>query len=483
MHAHFLGSDSSLVGQIMSLCPTKGRWMGQLVQAEGKNIAFDVHVSEEGAFQVADRALGDFATLQAVQITLTRGERVARGWVHMEALLGMERSHRSIAGALNRMISREATDDDTLALLDYVSMSAARHITLFNAAITVADENKGGSGDNQAEDEIVHVRLEEFAPIADPPGEDDRLSFSGISTGTAGGLDDLLAQIRCLALGHGTRQTQPARVTSQISVEDELNTVEGLDAAGENGGEGGLTRRLAHFEFEMLAIARRPTTPDDLRRAILCMLFETGMSIRLHRLKSPFDALEFMQKWLVDTTSVAGAGEKLQALEQHVVTASVLTVALAHEASVDLATKCHEGLERFYGGVVDQDRAAAALIGDNRIGFTAALSSVEMELRPVLAGILATPTRRRQLELAMDAARRGDAIPLDHPIFASSKGRELGNCLESPLWEKQVRQANDERPMCAYCYHTLPEAEARDLRRDRFARCIHCRKYTVNMSL
>jgi len=82
-------------------------------------------------------------------LILTQGERRARGWVNQEDILRLSREQRSII----RLINREETIDDDIALLDYLSISANRHLTAFAKTISVEKkeqhDKKNGSASVQ----------------------------------------------------------------------------------------------------------------------------------------------------------------------------------------------------------------------------------------------------------------------------------------------------------------------------------------------
>ena len=141
-----------LSGHLITLQPAAGLWQVRLVQADGDSVSHDVEVDQRGRFAFRDRALESFSQAPAVQILMTMGNREARGWVHNDMLLGMSARRRLTAGALARLMRRDATDDDIQALLDYLSIHAEQHLRLFNLPIAGQngrDEDGGARGQNR----------------------------------------------------------------------------------------------------------------------------------------------------------------------------------------------------------------------------------------------------------------------------------------------------------------------------------------------
>src|SRR5262249_17970177 len=82
------------------------------------------------------------------------------GWLAMEELLRMPMRQRTVFSAMVRFMTDEATDQDDIVLLDYLAVSAARHLVAFRSRPQKTEENASVEAPN---DNIV-VAVENFAP-------------------------------------------------------------------------------------------------------------------------------------------------------------------------------------------------------------------------------------------------------------------------------------------------------------------------------
>ena len=186
-----------LYGHLITLQPAAGLWQVRLVQADGDSISHDVEVDERGRFAFRDKAMESFSQPPAVQILMTMGNRAARGWVHNDMLLGMSARRRLTAGALARLMRRDATDDDIQALLDYLSIQAEQHLRLFN--LPIAGQTAGTRMARRGE-KTVSVHIDELAPL--------RMSKAARRLPREPGLRRMISsygdgRLRRVLLGHG----------------------------------------------------------------------------------------------------------------------------------------------------------------------------------------------------------------------------------------------------------------------------------------
>jgi hypothetical protein len=210
--------------------------------------------------------------------------------------------------------------------------------------------------------------------------------------------------------------------------------------------------------------------------------------MRIHRLSDPEGAHEFLQSWFPRACRLAKAEPgRLSALQQHIVTAAAILFRLAAGAGSPgkIAAALHDSLERYFGGAVDREDALRSLIPDVDAGFAALISRVpdEAALADSLASILAQRTTRQQLADALALAAKCEPIPADWVVFASPLGTELHKALSRPDWQKKVRTGRNGGTSCAFEYYAFSKYEAAAYARLRVARCIHCKRFTVNVSL
>ncbi|TPM94233.1 hypothetical protein [Mesorhizobium sp. B2-1-5] len=480
VYAGFDRHDASLLkGGIISLQSTQGVWTGRLVQADGEATSFEVAVEPDGRFAVRSPALEAFSEMPALQIVMTMDEREARGWVHNEMFLSLSGRRRLSVGSLSRLMRREGTDDDFEALLDYLSVQAERHLRMFDRPVLKAlDEG----GDQNGAAKSVTVNLADLAPGAE--SSQGATSPTGISF-TPDQFDVAMSRLRRILLGHGRAKTAPLQHSGESVVAEEDDP----GAGGEEGpaqDEHASKLGLADFEREIGRLIKDADDKPDVLRGLLAMELEVVMWMRIHRLGDLDGAHEFLQSWFLKACRLAKPEPKrLTSLQQHIVTGAAILFRLASGAG-KAAAELHDSLERYFGGTVDREKALGSLIPDVDAGFAALLSDVsdQAALADSLTTILAQRTTRQQLADALTLASEAQAVPADWEVFSSPLGAELNKALSRPDWQKKVRRAGrSDSKACAFQQFSFSPQQAAEFQRLRFAKCIHCNRFTVNLHL
>jgi hypothetical protein len=480
-YAAFDRDDPSLLrGSVISLQPTAGIWRGRLIQADGDMIAFEVSVETDGGFASRSAGFEGFSELPALQIVMTLGDREARGWVHNEMLLSISGRRRLTAGALSRLMRREGTDDDIEALLDYLSMQAEQHLHMFDRPVQKArDEGEG----TDEETKSVTVDLAELKP-----GSPDTTvpSHGSISASTPDQFDLAMTRLRRVLLGHGRARSIQLQHAGESAVTEEDNP-----EAGTNGGltpeDGARKLGLTDFEREIGRLIKDAESKPDIVRGLLAMELEVVMWMRTHRLNDPEGAHEFLRSWFARACRLAKPDPtRLTSLQQHIVTAAAVLFHLAAAAGNQrgVAAELHDSLERYFGGTVDHKQAQGSLFPGIEAGFAGLLTgiSVKEELEAGLGTILTERTTRQQLADALALAATGAPIPKDWQVFATPLGAELHEALSSPNWDNRVKATRwADLTACAFEFYSFSPAIVSSYRRLRFAQCIHCKKFTVNL--
>ncbi|MBZ9917105.1 hypothetical protein LB517_01395 [Mesorhizobium sp. BR1-1-12] len=480
VYAGFDRHDASLLtGRIISLQSTQGVWTGRLVQADGEATSFEVAVEPDGSFAVRSSALEAFSQMPALQIVMTMDEREARGWVHNEMFLSLSGRRRLSVGSLSRLMRREGTDDDFEALLDYLSVQAERHLRMFDRPVQKPlDEGEDQDGAPKS----VTVNLADLAPGVE--SSQGAASPSGISS-TPDQFDVAMSRLRRMLLGHGRAKTAPLQHSGESVVAEE-DDPEADGKEGPTPDERASKLGLADFEREIGRLIEDADDRPDVLRGLLAMELEVVMWMRIHRLGDLDGAHEFLQSWFLKACKLAKPEPKrLTSLQQHIVTGAAILFRLASGAghAGNAAAELHDGLERYFGGTVDKEKALGSLIPDVDMGFAALLSDVSEQavLADSLTTILAQRTTRQQLADALALASDAQAVPADWEVFSSPLGAELNKALSRPGWQKKVKMGGKDMTACAFDYFSFSKPDAAAYTRLRVARCIHCKRFTVNL--
>ena len=481
VYASFDRNDpQKLTGQLISLQEVAGSWSYRVVQADGTTHSGTLDVQADGHFTVLDPELELFAELPALQIVLRRGEREARGWIHSEMLLNVGARRRLTAGALSRLMRREGSDDDIQALLDYLSVAADKHLRIFD--LPVVGKTEGDEGpDDAGPAGSVRVSLGDLAPMEGLPG-----SVENALADTSPADDQFetaLVRLRRMLLGHGRARTVASQegLGSAILAEDEQD-----EAGRQTPEQVACSLGLNDFESAITAMLEECDAQPERMNGLLTIQFEIGMWMRIHRLEDMEGAFEFLGSWLRRTAKrTTQPQDRVTALSQHFITATAIRAAfVSGDRKNEELVGLHDDLEKFFGGAVDQSYAFESLIDDPEKGFAAALAQGQppLDLKQALSGVLATRTRRQQLEEALNVRSSGQAVPADWAVFQSVTGKALHVSMHRPNWEKRVKRAIPNYEACSHCYCSYPLQERSIYKHERIGRCIQCGKFSLDVS-
>lgn len=473
-------NSQRLYGQLISLQDVGGEWSYRVVQADGTSHAGVVKLGDDGAFSVFDEALEAFAELPALQIVLQLDEREARGWIHNEMLLSVGARGRLTAGAMSRLMRREGSDDDIQALLDYMSVAADKHLRVFDLPISKGNE-AAGSKDDDTTAEMVRVSLKELAPMPELP--EGITNAVGLGSSSEDQFETALVRLRRMLLGHRSSRNMPSGdgLASTVLAEDEED-----ETRPETPEQIAYQLGLKDFERAVGVMISACAEHPDRLRGLLTIQLEIGMWMRLHRLEDIDGAFEFLGNWIKRTAqNVTLRQDSVTALSQHFVTATAIRAAmLSDDNKADQLVGLHDDLEKFFGGPVDHASVLAALIEDSHQGFAAALAQADedVDLRAALEKVLATRTRRQQLEDALRLRSEGQAVPSDWEVFQSKTGKQLHESMHRLDWKRRIKKAIPNYEACSHCYAQYPMQETAIFRRERIGICIQCKRFSLDVT-
>ncbi len=476
-----LEAGGQLRGTVLARSDVEGRWEATLSDAADQFEVFNLAVDKSGGFSADVPKSERFAFASALQLTLEKAGKSVRGWVHQEDILRMPRLRRLGITSLLRLINRQETEDDDVALLDYLSLSANKHLGVFSHRIA---GRSGTRTHSQVANGDSIQRLSNIAPSSDE--ESSELARPHLSDSSEAILERVFAQLRQRMVRREAGREDQDKGLAETE-EDEQD--EKSNKSKKRHGESTLLRVLGpaieRFEDGIRRGIDRAEDEEqeDERRALLVIWFEVKQHMLLGRLNRRDQGFEFTKEWLTFVTDSASARSELGPLEQYVFTGAALCSLLAPEEGRSLLrARLHEDLERFCGRSVDSVLAFDALLSGEHVSFVALLiGSSGADLRAELDAILQTKTVRQQLEEAYEAYSRGSPVPPDMPVFQAGIGARLyeAMCAKGrPL----VKALRERRSMCAHDYLALEEVEERQLQRRRIVQCVNCKRFTIQLA-
>lgn len=469
IHAN-VRNDGVIAGQIIALFDKSGEWEGYLENSAADQTTLKVSVNEEGKFKQIIKNNDNILTTPGLQITLVKGDKYARGWVNQEDILRLSREQRSII----KFINCTETLDDEIALLDYLALSASRHLSTFSRPISIKQHiSKTNNKDGLCS---VHINLSDIAPdnALSPLDNDFATHDHSLDKNL-----DIFAQLRLRLLGRRSSADDSSKTISKSGIEDvdskDLKEKKSINKPVMNSID-----RFDHCIKECLV-----KTPNIVgRRAAFAMWYEVKLFM-LQRHQEIEKGLEFIWDWFQKVCSSKLISIPPESLEQHLFTVAAI---LAYQAKgspdkeKDLI-EIHECLERFCGGEISRALADEVLLDYPDVGFSSfLLAGKDISLRNDLHLLLDVITLRKMLSHTLNQYENDKVIDESSLLFRSKIGKEFLAMLKKGH-KKQfyIVAIKDRLSICPCCYMTLPIQAQLDLKHCRIAKCTSCSKFIVNL--
>ena len=123
-----LTAGGRIDGHLMTHREVTGRWQLRFEKSNQSYLDILVDVDQAGHFTANCANANEILSIGTVRVRLSRGDCETIGWLEMEELVRMSLEQRSIFSALSRFLSKQATDDDDVSLLNYLAISSAHHL-------------------------------------------------------------------------------------------------------------------------------------------------------------------------------------------------------------------------------------------------------------------------------------------------------------------------------------------------------------------
>jgi len=474
VHASLTGSGE-IHGRLIPDSAVEGTWQLTLERLGNILAELPAQVDQSGAFRVTFAGMERLIEAGSVRITVARADKRGAGWLEMEELLRMPAEQRSVFSALLRYMTNQANEQDDIALLDYLAISAARH---FGAFKPDSDEKlaKQRGAQVSAPTELL-VAVNQFAPDQMGARTTPPRTFS-----EGDGLDVLQQWFRRFrrtvlspSRSHGQAGNNPVRG----SAEDEEEAAE----------QQRVVRSFDAFQDGMIRALSQPDITDADKRAGSAIWFDVSTHMLCHRLGDIPGAVVFLRRWLARTTELVYASVSPKEIERYVfaVSAILAQFAKSEESSGDLRL-LHETLERFCRGPVSRDYAIEAVDRAWAEGLGAFLLGGEQpDLDANIDLILSATTSLKDLKTLLEAVHRGEVIPRDSRIFFGRDGHEdtLGRDLRAVLIRRDrhryLRERTDDNFGLSCCHLRFSSAAAAEYRNRRIARCSMCNRFNLRL--
>lgn len=463
--------NGDLRGQIMSLTSPAGIWSGEIQRSNGEFIELIVTASADGRFYVGNLTADEnFLLATGLQINLQKDGQVARGWITNTTILNLPKIYRISTSSLLRMLNREETDEDDIALLEYLAIYARDHLNIFRSRVIAGPSSPEDAGPGA---EVLSIDLELLRPDTDVhlAGSHDRDPV--MSTVVA--LERLFAQLRRRLLAHAPKRDGIATAPVGGASTDELDADEDIVTADKSRQR--FDGAFISFMTTMKEFAESPALTEDYRRPLLVLWVEVALHMLVRRKRDRSQANAFLRTWFRTATTGTSIKDNIDSLEQHVVTAAA--VLSANDDGNEMArAHLHEALEHYWRGTVNKERAASGLLPYSPLSIAALfLEDSQRTLQQHLNNVLESITLRHELEKLLD----GDSLENSSPLFQCDAGKALRDELLKERTRRHIEYA-EGNALCPTEFIKLSEACRGELQRNRVARCSVCGFLIVRIS-
>lgn len=469
-----LRQDSTLLGFVLWNGDLEGEWLGSLETKSGEYCEFNMRVDENGAFKCRMQLKEQILFGSGLQIRMSKDEVVGRGWVNHDDILRLTKEQRSLV----RLINREETAEDEVALLDYLAVSAAKHQLAFKSPILnhkkkKPDEKKGEDATN------ISIELASIAPDRTSFEEDDPLTL------LSGNRTDVMTQLRRILLGHDPNANAGDDEDDVVNPDDpEAQRKTKKQKAKEQQAKRAAKTSLDNFYAAMNSIVRE-AEGERARKTALVIWFEVSMFM-YRRHKQVEEGIKFQRDWFWRVAQEHYSEAESGALEQHFVTAAAVMAAKCVDEGLEkekLLMQIHETLESYWRGSVDYEYAKQALIDDLDIGFAGFLiDEPSVDLSKALVEVFQTRTIRDVLNEQVQKYALGESLDEAAMVFAGSSGEDFLSTAKKRRGVEFFKLKNPgPASYCPKCFMKLTEKQKNNLQYSRLAHCLHCSYFILDL--
>jgi hypothetical protein len=491
VHAH-LEKEGLIRGQILSSSTATGVWKARVVSPTGDSSDFSTQVNESNSFAAHLRWDSKYGLSSSLQILMTQGDREARGWVHVQEYLNLPQQARRILGTLVRLASHEETEDDYIALLEYLAVSTAKDLLTFRRQILFEHENGKEDGPDETSKRevkpVISVRIKEIEPKGIVPSDNECGALDFLDSTEL--LDRWLSNLRRRLLGgRGLGQSQHSdRKAGEIAI-----APAGTDEEEETGEDekqayqGRMDSALNKFDRHMRSLLsdEKAKAKDKFSGQVLVTWLEVKLPMLLERFSERSAAVGFVKDWFKEACQAEHLRDEETALEQHIFTVAALLPNLTSpdDCNSHGLSQIHDLLERFCAGEVPFTRAHSSLLRGRGVGFeTLFFEEKTVDLENNLARILQTPTLRQEILQVIRDAEIGRPLAFNLPVFDGVEGKAFREALNTPAGRQSIDMVKNDWGMCPHQYYKLKSEVLIKLEDDRVALCNWCGRVMIRVT-
>lgn len=454
-------SRDVLGGQMLGRGVPAGSWQAALEDAEGSVKEFILEVDEKGAFSKRLGDLGQFGGAATLQLTMQLEDRTACGWVSAEMYLNMARSGLMPVGTLLRHLNSQATFEDDMVLLNFITESAMRHLRdLDEVPATTADSPEVLKAKAPGPADTRLIDLERLATVSRDQSLNEGRGSPASTTALSQLIDELRKRLRLRLSQEG------ANHASEVEDDEGDGGIEGTEK-----GHSRVTEALDRFEA-MIRTALSSGSPKQ-RTVALMMWREVRLAMMLDHMRDTGTIEAFLRRWLNAACRSAPKPDSAVATQLgcHIFSTAAFLAAGRRKHAGMVLQALHEEIQTYIGGEPSLDFVEAALAEDIEPALRQLFPKQAAGMQEAMLEILCTPSLGEQIQKAC-AWLGGEGPQPDKKLalFQSGSGKQLAGVFDTPEMVRFTLR-KDAREACPYCHQRLSHAGLSELNYHRLSQC------------
>ena len=471
IHAELL-ADGVVNGRLFGSGSLAGEWEMTIEWPDGAERRVPGDVAVDGAFTCRFAISPDDLIKPGPQLTIRRGDRFGRAWLHVISLLKLQRRGFLNASALLRLVGGAGSFEDEAELTRYLAAFAHDHLDVFSVGFRQQRKEESATHDDTPAAPMTLVELKASSSISEG-------SEGSGDAGATHFLNQILQRVRRSVFA----QDEQERDSEEEDEESEKSSRKPKKPESDD-----KDREQVCSELDAklgAAVDARP--PDDKLSGLFAMWLELGVMLRRKAATGSQSATGFARSWLHRLARATTFDRATDILRDHALVVAAVLSAKAATWFGEETLKCrrylsvlHLDLRHLNGGKALDPSIVSSLTAsaESWMGTHLAPDVASADLPTVIGNAL------HQLDLPSEAALAiKDASQLDEPLllWETSAGKELRHAIEVEAPPRCALCAKGTQT-CPGCHLRLPTGTYRELGTDGITWCPNCNRLLLENS-
>jgi len=464
----YLSVDGMLAGSIVGGEDLAGKWHVAVLAPDPRHM--QASVDSQGSFRIEFSLAA--STSDPLQITLTRGAVIARGWLNFGLHLSLSPQQRAIARIVEELAAGKENDDDFEMLLMYIATESSAGL---RALDTQASSPKAAEAKTASDG--IRVSTQELFLGEDPAYRSAHHIFARAGTVNADRLS-IIYQVasRLLAAPSSGAASAPGFARIEAGAEEDSDEAQAAKA------EESLLRgreALAEFNSRMSRSLREVSEFGFRFGLVMNIWLNVNFAMHVSRFGDKVAAIRFAtNQWLPLLMGTKPTEEALRSLGAPAAAICALAGSSRLKdlgAGVPACSSVREWIEGLWRGEdVQATLGELARRWAASSSVTSSLAVTPEEINEGLGRVLSTPTVQTTVYAAWLAVRDRRQFDVPQDVLGAREAAILKAIFGTPTGRRRTQIAQSCPSGCPKCYLHFDEETARSMSRYRVAECRGC---------